>query len=83
MDKIVEIAKLAGLHVDPDGEIGPAFFGSVDTGYRKFASLIIAECIGEIHVADVGDLKGASYYRDRVAEHIENHFGVNQQNENL
>ena len=43
---------------------------------EKFAELIVRECINEIHVADVGELKGKSYYLDKVAEHIEKHFGV-------
>ena len=43
---------------------------------EKFAELIVRECINEIHVADVGDLKGKGYYLDKVAEHIEEHFGV-------
>ena len=45
---------------------------------EKFAELIVRECINEIHVADVGDLKGKSYYLDKVAEHIEKHFGVEE-----
>lgn len=36
------------------------------------------ECINEIHDADVGDLKGKGYYLDRVAEHIEKHFGIEE-----
>jgi hypothetical protein len=43
---------------------------------EKFALLIVRECVNEIHVADVGDLKGKGYYLDKVAEHIEKHFGV-------
>lgn len=43
---------------------------------EKFAELIVQECVNEIHVADVGDLKGKGYYLDKVAEHIEKHFGV-------
>jgi len=43
---------------------------------EKFAELIVKECINEIHVADVGDLKAKGYYLDKVAEHIEKHFGV-------
>lgn len=42
----------------------------------KFAEIIINECINEIHNADVGDLIGKSYYLDKVAEHIEAHFGL-------
>ena len=45
---------------------------------QDFAELIVRECINEIHVADVGDLKGKSYYLDKVAEHIEKHFGVEE-----
>jgi hypothetical protein len=45
---------------------------------KKFAELIVRECINEIHDADVGDLKGRGYYLDKVAEHIENHFGVEE-----
>jgi hypothetical protein len=43
---------------------------------KKLAELIVWECINEIHVADIGDLKGKGYYLDKVAEHIEKHFGV-------
>ena len=42
----------------------------------EFAELIVRECINEIYAADVGDLKGKSYYLDKVAEHLEKHFGV-------
>lgn len=42
----------------------------------EFVELIVKECINEIHVADVGDLKAKGYYLDKVAEHIEKHFGV-------
>jgi hypothetical protein len=42
----------------------------------KFAELIVRECINEIYDADIGDLEGKSYYLDKVAEHIEKHFGV-------
>jgi hypothetical protein len=45
---------------------------------EKFAELIVRECINEIHVADIGDLKGKGYYLDKVAEHIEKHFGVEE-----
>jgi len=74
-ERIRELAKEAGLKVNPDGEIGPAFFGSVDAGYRKFAELIVRECAsacesatkeGEpLHLVSLG-------YSQRVKEH----FGV-------
>lgn len=44
---------------------------------KKFAKLIIRECVAEIHVADVGNLHAKAYYLDKVAEHIEKHFGIN------
>ena len=43
-ERIRELAEQAGLKVNPDGEIGPAFFGSVDAGYRKFAESIVRQC---------------------------------------
>lgn len=43
---------------------------------KKFAELIIRECVAEIHVADVGNLHAKAYYLDKVAEHIEKRFGV-------
>lgn len=36
-----------------------------------FAELLIKECISEIYMVDVGDLKGRSYCLDKVAEHLE------------
>lgn len=47
-DRILEIARGAGLDVNADNEIGPALFGSVDEGYRKFAELIIQECMNQV-----------------------------------
>ena len=44
---------------------------------NRFAELIIRECINEIHGANLGDLPAASYYLDKVSEHIEKHFGLN------
>ena len=46
--RIELLAEQAGLKVNADGEIGPAFFGSVDAGYKKFAELIVQECIDKI-----------------------------------
>jgi hypothetical protein len=43
-ERIKELAEQAGLKVNADGEIGPAYFGSVDAGYKKFAELIVKEC---------------------------------------
>ena len=47
-ERIKELAELAGLKVNADGEIGPAYFGSVDAGYRKLAELIAKECMNII-----------------------------------
>ena len=65
--RIRELAREAGFYANPDVE-----------KFEKFAELIVRECVNEIHVADVGDLKGKSYYLDKVAEHIEKHFGVEE-----
>ena len=46
---------------------------------ERFAELIIRECINEIHGANLGDLPAASYYLDKVAEHIEKHFGLSDE----
>lgn len=43
-ERLHELARQAGLKVNADGEIGPAYFGSVDAGYRKFAQVIVEEC---------------------------------------
>ena len=79
-ERIKELAKEAGLKVNPDGEIGPAFFGSVDAGYRNFAELIIRECMKQAH--SVGDLRGANddmiYGADYAAVQISKHFGVKE-----
>lgn len=61
-ERIKELAKEAGLKVNADGEISPAFFGSVDAGYRKFAELIVRECAGQCLSDD--------------CMRILNHFGV-------
>ena len=69
--RIKELAEQAGYK-----SMGTFADELMDIYNKKFGELIIRECINEIHVADVGDLKGKSYYLDKVAEHIEKHFGV-------
>ena len=53
--------------------------GEYSHNLEKFAELIIRECINEIHGANLGDLPDASYYLDKVSEHIEKHFGLNDE----
>ena len=43
---------------------------------HELVRLTAMECIEQIYGANVGDLKAKDYYLDRVAEHIENHFGI-------
>lgn len=43
---------------------------------HELVRLTVMECIEQIYGANVGDLKAKSYYLDRIAEHIENHFGI-------
>lgn len=40
-DEITQIARDAGLHVNGDGAINHAHFGSVNEGYRKFAEILL------------------------------------------
>ena len=69
-ERIEELAKEAGLKVNPDGEIGPAFFGSVDAGYRKFAELIVRECCDVLYDNELG-----GYQVNHV---LKEHFGVEE-----
>lgn len=55
-----------------------AVMAILEGGLEKFAKLILRECINEVHVADVGDLKAKGYYLDKVAEHLEKRFGVKE-----
>ena len=68
-ERIKQLAEQAGLKVNPDGEIGPAFFGSVDAGYRKFAELIVRECMSKCDEPGV-------YTKFDMAESIGREFGV-------
>ena len=70
-ERIRELAEQAGLKVNADGEIGPAFFGSIDAGYKKFAELIVWECIEVVE-----DSQGYNQYFPHVTENIKQHFGV-------
>ena len=73
---IKQLAEQAKKHANSYDDAGtPIWFQFYN---EKFAELILQECINEIHGVDVGDLKGKSYYLDKVAEHIEKHFGVEQ-----
>lgn len=73
-ERIEELAKEAGLKVNPDGEIVPAFFGSVDAGYRKFAELIIRECATVVQ--ETRWMVQPS--QEQIANRIKQHFGVEE-----
>ena len=49
---------------------------NVGFDFEKFTDLIVRECVDEIHGYDLGSLTGKSDCLDRIAEHIENHFGI-------
>ena len=75
-ERIKELA----LQADPD-HCHKRWYSGVsprvmDPEIKKLVELIVRECINEFHVADVGDLKGKGYYPDKVAEHLEQHFGI-------
>ncbi len=73
-ERIRELAEQAGLKVNADGEIGPAFFGSIDAGYKKFAELIIRECLDQCYNRGMNDELYAGQLK--AAAYIEEHFGV-------
>jgi hypothetical protein len=73
-ERIRELAEQAGLKVNADGEIGPAFFGSIDAGYKKFAELIVKECV-EI-VEETRWMVPPS--QEQIARSIKQHFGVEE-----
>jgi len=87
-ERIRELALRAGLKVNADGEIGPAFFGSVDAGYKKFAELIVEECISigretskEIFKMSKkeGDIfEYESHGAEQVVDNIKEHFGIEE-----
>ena len=84
-ERIRELAEQAGLKVNADGEIGPAFFGSIDAGYKKFAELIVKEMCGMMAQAE-DDAYHCFEPSERPTEYIEwlrdwqerfgKHFGV-------
>jgi hypothetical protein len=77
-ERIKQLAEQAGLKVNPDGEIGPAFFGSVDAGYRKFAELIVRECVEVCEALKEDDGFDANFARTTCANEIKQHFGVEE-----
>ena len=76
-ERIKQLAEQAGLKVNPDGEIGPAFFGSVDAGYRKFAELIVRECISIAQDRAAFDWAPPNDV-NHIIDEIKLHFGVEE-----
>ena len=70
-ERIRELAEQAGLKVNADGEIGPAFFGSIDAGYKKFAELIVRECLLKIE-------NERFELPDFIIDSVKQHFGVEE-----
>jgi hypothetical protein len=75
---ITELAKRAGLYVDADGEIGPAYMGSVDAGYRKFAELIVRECCDWIDGSPSTDAGQLLLTKSFIIANLKGHFGVEE-----
>ena len=73
-ERIKELAKEAGLKVNADGEISPAFFGSVDAGYRKFAELIIRESANYLE----NEYGKSVITGNDAADFIRKHFGIKE-----
>ena len=74
--RITELANKSGIFYTKHYDLGSVVVNRAEV--KKFAELIIKNCIDEIHAADVGNLHAKGYYLDRVAEHIENHFGIKE-----
>jgi len=70
-ERIRLLAEQAGLKVNADGEIGPAFFGSIDAGYKKFAELIVRECLLKIE-------NERFELPDFIIDSVKQHFGVEE-----
>ena len=72
--ELYEQARLQAKSIDAD--IDPK--GWMDLYHKKFAELIVRECINQAH--SVGDLRGANddviYGADTAAVKISKHFGV-------
>lgn len=79
-ERIIELADKAGLKVNADGELSPAYFGSVDAGYRKFAELIVQECVQAcINEGKTFEVESAGEYSSNLyASAIKRHFGVEE-----
>ena len=73
-ERIKKLAEQAGLKVNADGEISSAFFGSVDAGYKKFAELLVRECM---KAADEG-MAQVTMKVEWPSYHIKKHFGVEE-----
>ena len=79
--RIRELAEQAGLKVNADGEIGPAFFGSIDAGYKKFAELIVKECMNRVRSRQQfagEDQQNVTQAFDLLVYDLESHFGVEE-----
>jgi hypothetical protein len=80
-ERINLIAEQAGLKVNADGEISPAFFGSVDEGYRKFAELIVKECARYMYETYPHSRYEINYMRKHMGDPDWNKsFGVKRMN---
>lgn len=72
--RIKELANKSEIFYTKDYDLGSVVVNRAEV--KKFAELIIKECISEIHAAGIGNLYGESYYLDKVTEHIEKRFGI-------
>jgi len=70
-ERIKELAIRAELTVNTRGKIGPAGFGPVDDGYKKFAELIVKECANRATWAQDTGAKD-------IGGEVLKHFGVEE-----
>jgi hypothetical protein len=68
---IKKLAKKAFIDIDKEIVII-----SKPKDLQHFAKLIIKECVKNVYCVDFGNFYGQSYYMDKVAKQLKNHFGI-------
>jgi hypothetical protein len=79
-ERIQELAEQAGLYVDLDGTPWPRAMSAEESelAYKKFAELIVEECVDICKDIDGEDNIDARSGRQDCAVEIREHFGVEE-----
>ena len=81
-ERIQQLAQEAGMYVDLNGNPWPKWMSAeeCEVAYKKFAELIVRECVDRIKNADLRDCEGSD--SDEVLWLVERqivkHFGVEE-----